>query len=224
MAKTILIIEDEEAIQGVVKAFLEDEGYNVVLASDGLEGMEKFREYHPDLILLDLMLPKMNGFYVCEAIRKESQVPIIMLTALDDDDSQMKGFDALADDYITKPFSMPVVMKHIEAVLRRAEQGGAAPNTVIRYKEITVDTDSLTVLVGTESVSLTTREFEILKLLLENQGRVVSRERLLDTVWGYDYIGDEKIVNTHIKNIRKKLGVDYIETMRGAGYKIEKEY
>ena len=223
MAKTILIIEDEEAIQGVVKAFLEDEGYNVVLASDGLEGMEKFREYRPDLILLDLMLPKMNGFSVCEAIRKESQVPIIMLTALDDDASQMKGFDALADDYITKPFSMPVVMKHIEAVLRRAEQGGAAPNTVIRYKEITVDTDSLTVLVGTESVSLTTREFEILKLLLENQGRVVSRERLLDTVWGYDYIGDEKIVNTHIKNIRKKLGVDYIETMRGAGYKIEKE-
>ena len=223
MSKTILIIEDEEAIQGVVKAFLEDEGYNVVLASDGLEGMEKFRECHPDLILLDLMLPKMNGFSVCEAIRKESHVPIIMLTALDDDASQMKGFDALADDYITKPFSMPVVMKHIEAVLRRAEQGGAAPNNVIRYKEITVDTDSLTVLVGTESVPLTTREFEILKLLLENQGRVVSRERLLDTVWGYDYIGDEKIVNTHIKNIRKKLGVDYIETMRGAGYKIEKE-
>ena len=223
MAKTILIIEDEEAIQSVVKAFLEDEGYNIVLASDGSEGMEKFHEHRPDLILLDLMLPKMNGFSVCEAIRKESQVPIIMLTALDDEDSQMKGFDALADDYITKPFSMPVVMKHIEAVLRRAEQGGAAPNTVIRYKEITVDTDSLTVLVGTESVPLTTREFEILKLLLENQGRVVSRERLLDTVWGYDYIGDEKIVNTHIKNIRKKLGVDYIETIRGAGYKIEKE-
>ena len=223
MAKTILIIEDEEAIQSVVKAFLEDEGYNVVLASDGLEGMEKFRECHPDLILLDLMLPKMNGFSVCEAIRKESQVPIIMLTALDDDASQMKGFDALADDYITKPFSMPVVMKHIQAVLRRAEQGGAVPNNVIRYKEITVDTDSLSVLVGTESVSLTTREFEILKLLLENQGRVVSRERLLDTVWGYDYVGDEKIINTHIKNIRKKLGVDYIETMRGAGYKIEKE-
>ena len=184
---------------------------------------DRFRANKPDLVLLDLMLPKIDGFAVCEILRKESRVPIIMLTALDDDDSQMKGFDALADDYITKPFSMPVVMKHIEAVLRRAEQGGAAPNTVIRYKEITVDTDSLTVLVGTESVSLTTREFEILKLLLENQGRVVSRERLLDTVWGYDYIGDEKIVNTHIKNIRKKLGVDYIETMRGAGYKIEKE-
>ena len=213
MSKTILVIEDEEPIQNIIKAFLEDAGYTVVLAADGMEGIEQFRESKPDLVLLDLMLPKIDGFAVCEILRKESRVPIIMLTALDDDDSQMKGFDALADDYITKPFSMPVVMKHIEAVLRRAEQGGAASNTVIRYKEITVDTDSLTV----------TREFEILKLLLENQGRVVSRERLLDTVWGYDYIGDEKIVNTHIKNIRKKLGVDYIETMRGAGYKIEKE-
>ena len=219
MSKMILIIEDETSIQNIIRAFLEDAGYAVVLAADGMEGIEQFRANKPDLVLLDLMLPKIDGFAVCEILRKESRVPIIMLTALDDDDSQMKGFDALADDYITKPFSMPVVMKHIEAVLRRAEQGGAAPNTVIRYKEITVDT----VLVGTESVSLTTREFEILKLLLENQGRVVSRERLLDTVWGYDYVGDEKIINTHIKNIRKKLGVDYIETMRGAGYKIEKE-
>ena len=192
MSKMILIIEDEESIQNIIKAFLEDAGYTVVLAADGMEGIEQFRANKPDLVLLDLMLPKIDGFAVCEILRKESRVPIIMLTALDDDDSQMKGFDALADDYITKPFSMPVVMKHIEAVLRRAEQGGAAPNNVIRYKEITVDTDSLTVLVGTESVSLTTREFEILKLLLENQGRVVSRERLLDTVWGYDYIGDEK--------------------------------
>ena len=223
MSKMILIIEDEESIQNIIKAFLEDAGYTVVLAADGLEGIEQFRANKPDLVLLDLMLPKIDGFAVCEILRKESRVPIIMLTALDDDDSQMKGFDALADDYITKPFSMPIVMKHIEAVLRRAEQGSAVPNNVIRYKEITVDTDSLTVLVGTESISLTAREFEILKLLLENQGRVVSRERLLDTVWGYDYFGDEKIVNTHIKNIRKKLGVDYIETMRGAGYKIEKE-
>lgn len=223
MSKTILIIEDEEAIQSVVKAFLEDEGYNVVLASDGSEGMEKFHEHRPDLILLDLMLPKMNGFSVCEAIRKESQVPIIMLTALDDDASQMKGFDALADDYITKPFSMPLVVKHIEAVLRRAEQGAGVETNILRYKDLTLDTDSFTVLVKDESVSLTIREFEILKLLVENQGRVFTRESLLDSIWGYDYFGDEKIVNTHIKNIRKKLGVDYIETIRGAGYKIEKE-
>ena len=223
MSKMILIIEDERSIQNVIKAFLEDAGYTVILAGDGLEGVERFRLHKPDLVLLDLMLPKIDGFAVCEILRKESRVPIIMLTALDDDDSQLKGFDALADDYITKPFSMPVVMKRIEAVLRRAEQGPAAPSSVIRYKEITLDTDSLTVLVGALSVSLTAREFDILKLLLENQGRVVSREKLLDSIWGYGYIGDEKIVNTHIKNIRKKLGVDYIETIRGAGYKIEKE-
>ena len=223
MSKMILIIEDERSIQNVIKAFLEDAGYTVILAGDGLEGVEQFRLHKPDLVLLDLMLPKIDGFAVCEILRKESRVPIIMLTALDDDDSQLKGFDALADDYITKPFSMPVVMKRIEAVLRRAEQGPAASSSVIRYKEITLDTDSLTVLVGALSVSLTAREFDILKLLLENQGRVVSREKLLDSIWGDGYIGDDKIVNTHIKNIRKKLGVDYIETIRGAGYKIEKE-
>ena len=223
MSKMILIIEDEESIQNIIRAFLEDAGYTVVLAADGLEGIEQFRVNKPDLVLLDLMLPKIDGFAVCEILRKESRVPIIMLTALDDEDSQMKGFDALADDYITKPFSMPVVMKHIEAVLRRAEQGAGVETNILRYKDLTLDTDSFTVLVKDESVSLTIREFEILKLLVENQGRVFTRESLLDSIWGYDYFGDEKIVNTHIKNIRKKLGVDYIETIRGAGYKIEKE-
>src|SRR5699024_8869495 len=223
MSKLILVIEDEGAIQRVIKAFLENEGYNVILAEDGMEGIELFREQQPDLVLLDLMLPKISGFTVCETIRKKSRIPIIMLTALDDDASQMKGFDALADDYITKPFSMPVVVKHIEAVLRRAEQGAGVETNILRYKDLTLDTDSFTVLVKDESVSLTIREFEILKLLVENQGRVFTRESLLDSIWGYDYFGDEKIVNTHIKNIRKKLGVDYIETIRGAGYKIEKE-
>ena len=223
MSKMILIIEDEESIQNIIKAFLEDAGYTVVLAADGLEGIEQFRANKPDLVLLDLMLPKIDGFAVCEILRRESLVPIIMLTALDDEDSQMKGFDALADDYITKPFSMPLVVKHIEAVLRRAEQGAGVETNILRYKDLTLDTDSFTVLVKDESVSLTIREFEILKLLVENQGRVFTRESLLDSIWGYDYFGDEKIVNTHIKNIRKKLGVDYIETIRGAGYKIEKE-
>lgn len=223
MSKTILIIEDEKAIQNIIKAFLEDAGYTAVLADDGLEGIEKFHKYSPDLMLLDLMLPKIDGFAVCELIRKESQVPIIMLTARDDDESQMKGFDVLADDYITKPFTMPLVMRRIEAVLRRTEHGNQAENTVIHYKDISLDADSFTVLVSGESVSLTTREFEILKLFLENQGRVFTRDNLLNMIWGYDYFGDAKIVNTHIKNIRRKLGVDYIETIRGMGYKIEKE-
>lgn len=223
MSKIILIIEDEKAIQNIIKAFLEDAGYTAVLADDGLEGIEKFHKFSPDLVLLDLMLPKINGFAVCELIRKESQVPIIMLTARDDDESQMKGFDVLADDYITKPFTMPLVMRRIEAVLRRTEHGNQAENTVIHYKDISLDADSFTVLVSGESVSLTTREFEILKLFLENQGRVFTRDNLLNMIWGYDYFGDAKIVNTHIKNIRRKLGVDYIETIRGMGYKIEKE-
>ena len=223
MSKIILIIEDEKAIQNIIKAFLEDAGYTAVLADDGLEGIEKFHKFSPHLVLLDLMLPKINGFAVCELIRKESQVPIIMLTARDDDESQMKGFDVLADDYITKPFTMPLVMRRIEAVLRRTEHGNQAENTVIHYKDISLDADSFTVLVSGESVSLTTREFEILKLFLENQGRVFTRDNLLNMIWGYDYFGDAKIVNTHIKNIRRKLGVDYIETIRGMGYKIEKE-
>lgn len=223
MSKTILIIEDEKAIQNIIKSFLEDAGYTTVLADDGLEGIEQFHKCSPDLVLLDLMLPKIDGFAVCELIRKESSIPVIMLTARDDDDSQIKGFDALADDYITKPFTMPLVMRRIEAVLRRTEQGNQTENTVIHYKDISLDIDSFTVLVNGENISLTTREFEILKLLLENQGRVFTRDNLLNTIWGYDYFGDAKIVNTHIKNIRRKLGVDYIDTIRGVGYKIEKE-
>lgn len=222
MAKIILIIEDEKSIQNIIKAFLEDAGYAVVLADDGVEGITKFRECNPDLVLLDLLLPKIDGFAVCELIRKESKVPIIMLTALDDDDSQMKGFDALADDYITKPFSMPLVVRRIEAVLRRTKED-AQDLSVIHYKNIRMDTENYEVYVDSESIALTAREFEILKLFLEYQGRVFTRDNLLNSIWGYDYLGDEKIVNTHIKNIRRKLGVDYIETIRGVGYRLEKE-
>lgn len=129
MSKMILVIEDEKSLQNIIKAFLEDAEYRVILAADGMEGIERFRKNKPDLVLLDLMLPKIDGFAVCEILRKESQVPIIMLTALDDESSQMKGFNALADNYITKPFSMPVVIKHIEAVLRRTEQGAVTESS-----------------------------------------------------------------------------------------------
>lgn len=223
MPKTILVIEDEKPIQSVLKAFLVDAGYSVLLAGDGAEGLEKFHQHRPDLVLLDILLPGIDGFTVCKTLRQESRVPIIMLTALDDDASQIKGFDAMADDYITKPFSMPLVLRRIEAVLRRSEQGTRAETAVIHYKDITMDTDSFTVHIGQELVPLTTREFEILKFLLENQGRVFTRDHLLNSIWGYDFFGDEKIVNTHIKNIRKKLGAEYIETIRGVGYKIAKE-
>lgn len=220
MPKKILVIEDEASIRDVLRAFLEDAGYTVFATGDGLEGVSRFRETAPDLVLLDLMLPGLDGFSVCKLLRRESTVPIVMLTALDDEDNQVKGFDALADDYITKPFSMPVVIKRIQAVLRRT---APEPEEVIRYKGLVLDAGRFSVQVDGQTVPLTTREFEILQLLLAHQGRVFTRDNLLDRIWGLDYVGDPKIVNTHIKNIRKKLGASYIETIRGVGYKIEKE-
>lgn len=222
MQKNILIIEDEKSIQNVLRAFLEESGYKVTLADDGVEGMAAFHKTKYDLVLLDIMMPKLDGYTVCEMIRKESSTPVILLTALDDEESQMKGFDLLADDYVTKPFSMPLVMRRIEAVLRRT-QNGQEDSSILMHKEIQMDTGNYKVFVSGAEVVLTAREFEILRLFMENKGRVFTREQLLDMIWNYDYVGDDKIINTHIKNIRKKLGVECIETIRGVGYRIDKE-
>ena len=222
MSKMILVIEDEKSIQNILKAFLEDAGYNVTLADDGMAGITAFHKNPYDLVLLDIMLPKLDGYSVCEMIRNESTTPVILLTALDDEDSQMKGFDLLANDYITKPFSMPLVLRRIEAVLRRAQNTDTNSST-LTCGEIQLDTESYKVFVAGQEIVLTTREFEILRLFMENQGRVFTRQQLLDIIWDYDYMGDDKIVNTHIKNIRRKLNVDCIETIRGVGYRIDKE-
>ena len=220
--KKILVVEDEKDIQNIIKAFLENAGYKVETADDGLEGINIIQKNKFDLILLDIMMPKIDGFVVCEIIRKNSNVPIIILTALTDEESQLKGFDKLADDYITKPFSMPVVLKHIEAILRRTENINKKVD-VLKYKNISINIENYDVFVDNKKVALTYREFEILKLFLENQGKVFTRDNILNSIWNYDYFGDDKIVNTHIKNIRKKLGYDYIETVRGVGYRIDKE-
>lgn len=222
MQKNILIIEDEKSIQNILKAFLEDAGYHVTLADDGMAGITSFHKSTYDLVLVDIMMPKLDGYTVCEMIRNEGDTPVILLTALDDEDSQMKGFDLLADDYITKPFSMPLVLRRIEAVLRRTKNAEANSN-ILTYREIQLDTENYKVFVSGQEVILTAREFEILRLFMENQGRVFTREQLLDIIWNYDYTGDDKIINTHIKNIRRKLGVECIETIRGVGYRIDKE-
>ena len=222
MQEDILIIEDEKSIQNILKAFLEDAGYHVTLTDDGMAGIAAFHKSAYDLVLLDIMMPKMDGYTVCEMIRNESDTPVILLTALDDEESQEKGFDLLADDYITKPFSMPLVLRRIEAVLRRTKNTVANGN-ILTYREIQLDTESYKVFVAGQEIVLTAREFEILRLFMENQGRVFTREQLLDIIWNYDYMGDDKIINTHIKNIRKKLGAECIETIRGVGYRIDKE-
>ena len=221
MAKTILIIEDEIAIQEILSEPLKACGYDVITAPDGLTGINAFHAHHADLILLDIMLPKINGYAVCEMIRQESQMPIILLTALDTEEDQIKGFDLLADDYITKPFSIKLVLKRVEALLRRTEQ--ISDTNTIRYKNLEISADGRQVFLSRSEISLTQSEFDILLLLLKNQGRVFTRDELLNIVWGYEFIGDEKSVNFHIMNLRKKLGVDHIETVRGVGYRIAKE-
>ena len=226
MKKNILVIEDDEEIRNIIKVFLSDFGYMVETADDGVEGIEKFNEFNPDLVLLDLMLPKVDGFAVCEILRQRSNVPIIMLTAKSDSDSQMKGFDVLADDYITKPFSLPILVRRIEAVLRRVGENAnikVGERNSICCRGLTLYLDGQEVLVEDKEVVLTVREYEILKLLMENQGKIFTRENLLYSIWGYDFYGDMKILNAHICNIRKKIGEGYIETIRGRGYRIGKE-
>ena len=220
--KRILVVEDEKDIQNIIKAFLENAEYKVETADDGLDAINLIQKNNYDLILLDIMLPKIDGFTVCEMIRKNSNIPIIILTALTDEESQLKGFDKLADDYITKPFSMPVLLKHIEAIFRRTDNNNETSN-ILKYKNMILNTENYEVYVDNQKVTLTFREYEILKLFLENQGKVFTRDNILNSIWNYDYFGDDKIVNTHIKNIRKKLGYEYIETVRGVGYKIDKE-
>lgn len=220
MGKEILIIEDEAAIQKILTEPLTFAGYKVAAASDGLAGINIFRRQAFDLVLLDILLPKIDGYTVCEMIRQESKVPIILLTALDTEDAQIKGFDKLADDYITKPFSVKLMLKRVEALLRRTSPG-VLPD-MIRYKEITLSEEGRQVFVAGKEVALTHLEFDILRLLLKNTGRVFTRDNLLNLVWGYDFAGDEKGVNFHIMNLRRKLNVDYIETVRGVGYRIAK--
>lgn len=171
MPKSILIIEDEKSIQNILKAFLEDAGYSITLADDGLAGIAAFHKAAYDLVLLDIMMPKMDGYTVCGMIRNEGATPVILLTALDDEDSQMKGFDLLADDYVTKPFSMPLLLRRIEAILRRA-QNTEAGHDVLSYRQIQLDTKRYQVFVSGHEVALTAREFEILHLFMENPGRV----------------------------------------------------
>lgn len=218
--KKILVAEDEPEIQEVLSAYLRHEGYQVAAAADGAEALERFRSARYDLVLLDIMLPKIDGFGVCERIRRESAVPVIMLTALDGEAEQLKGFDLQIDDYVTKPFSMPVLLRKISAVLRRS--GGLA-SEILSCRNVLLDIDARTCLVDREAVELTQREFDLLAELMRAPGRVFTREILLNRIWGYDFLGDERIVDSHIKNLRKKLNGGCIETVRGVGYRAAKK-
>ena len=217
----ILIIEDEPAIRDILRELLTDAGYELEEAADGLEGVEKFRAGSFSLVLLDLMLPKLDGYGVCEQIRAVSDVPVIMITALSGEEAEVRAFELRADDYITKPFSLRLVLMRVEAVLRRA--GGKADKggrEILRRGSVEMDTAAHRVILDGEDVPLTNTEYRLLELFLRNPGRVFTREGLLSRVWGYDFIGDESTVNIHIMNLRRKLGSNLIETVRGVGYRL----
>ncbi|PDY41049.1 response regulator transcription factor [Bacillus wiedmannii] len=215
----ILVVEDDQEIQELIKQFLMTQQYKVIVASDGLEGMKQFNKQSFDLILLDVMMPNLNGFEVAKMIRSQTNIPIIMLTALEEEQDQMKGFDLGIDDYITKPFSFHVLMRRVEAVLRRSNNQSTDNHFV--FRELHVDGDAYKVYVNKVEVPLTTKEFEILQLLLQNEKKVLTRENIVEKIWGYEYAGDTRMIDTHMKNIRKKLDIPYIKTVKGIGYKID---
>ena len=221
----MLIADDNTAIIDILRAFAEREGWQVTAASDGEAALAAARDGAFDVVLLDVMMPKMDGFAVCRALRAVSDVPILMITARGEDYDRIMGLDIGADDYIVKPFSAAVVMARVRAVLRRLEKAAAPARPLIRGS-LTILPEEERALVGATAVSLTKKEFDILCLLAKNKGRVFSRDHLLERLWGYEYEGDTRTVDTHIKRLRAKLAKaphpDWeIRTVWGVGYSFE---
>ena len=224
MNKTVLLVEDERRLREIVSDYFRNEGFEVIEAEDGKKALELFAEHEIDLIMLDIMLPEIDGWSVCRRIRKESAVPIIMLTARSDEDDTLLGFELGADEYVTKPFSPKVLVARAKTLLKRADGAvGVAEENAMSLAGIEVNRLSRTVLVDGEEIILTHKEFELLVYLMENKGIVLSRQHLLDQLLGYDYYGDDRTVDTHIKKLRNKLGdkAKHIGTVIRVGYKFE---
>lgn len=218
----ILVVDDESRMRKLVRDFLIKSNYDVLEAGDGEEAEEIFfREKDIALIILDVMMPKLDGWSVCEDIRAYSKVPIIMLTAKSDERDELRGFELGVDEYVTKPFSPKILVARVEAILRRTNQ--AAKAEILACGGIQVDKSAHQVLIDGEPVELSYKEFELLSYFLENKGIALSRERILNSVWNYDYFGDARTIDTHVKKLRSKMGKkgDMIKTIWGMGYKLE---
>ena len=222
--KQILIVEDDELLNKMLVYNLQSESYGIVSVETVKEAMEVLKSQPFDLVLLDINLPDGNGYEIAKTIRdKYSDTIVIFLTANDRESDEIRGYELGAVDYITKPFSMSVLIRKIAAILRRSSQQEDMPHT-ISYRDLILDLDGYKVYTTAGPIDLTPREFEILRELLTHKGRILTRQNLLQTLWKYEFFGDERIIDTHIKNLRKKLGqADYIETIRGVGYRIDKE-
>ena len=225
MAKTVLIVEDDRNIADLLRLYLEKEGYTVVIAPDGMRGVEQFRTVHPSLVLLDVMLPGLDGWGVCRTIRAESQTPIIMLTAKSETEDKVNGLKQGADDYITKPFEMKEVLARIEAVLRRSGIEPEKGRRRLEFDKLVIDMDAFELTVDGKKVPTPPKEMELLYHLASTPNRVYTRNQLLDEVWGFDYFGDTRTVDVHIKRLREKLeGISDqwdLKTVWSVGYKFE---
>lgn len=222
MAATILVVDDEKNIVQLARLYLNKEGFRVEAAYDGKQALEKARSLRPDLIVLDIMMPEPDGLAVCKELRKTSNVPIILLTARDDDVDRIVGLELGADDYVTKPFNPRELVARVKAVLRRASQE-APSQAVLEAGDLRLDTASREVTVQGEAVTLRAKEFDLLTAFLRHQGVVLDRERLLQLVWGADYFGDTRTIDVHVAWLREKLGKAKgvkIETVWGVGYKL----
>ncbi len=227
MAVRILVVDDEASIRNLVRAYLEAEGYTVHTAEDGIQGLAAFRRYQPELVVLDVMLPGMDGFEVLQQIRRESEAYVLMLTAKSEEADRVIGLTVGADDYLTKPFSPRELVARVKAILRRGRQA-VTEDPVLTFAHIRIDSKRFKVWRDEQEIDLTALEFKLLKTLATYAGMVLSREQLLERVWGYDFYGDERVVDVHIGRIRQKLEPDpahprYIITVRGIGYKFEDE-
>ena len=222
MNQSILVVEDDSQIQELIVEFLSSQDYIVDTASDGVEGYEKFKEGKYDLVILDVMMPRLDGYGLCKMIKRlDENVSIIFLTALGDEESEVRGFDLKADDYISKPFSFNVLIKRVEAVLRRKKKGNIEQD-ILEFEGLRLELQTFKAYVDGVEIELTLKEFNILTLMIHSYPMVVSREMLIEKIWGYDYFGDTRVIDAHMKNIRKKIEKDYIKTIKGVGYVLEK--
>ncbi len=222
----ILVIDDEPSIVNLVSAYLKPEGFEVYTAADGNAGLKAARAYRPDVIVLDLMLPGLDGLEVLTHLRRESQVYVILLTARTEETDRVVGLSVGADDYVTKPFSPRELVARIKAALRRlhADSGASSEESILAFSHVRIDAGAHQVTVDGRSIELTAVEFELLKALAEARGRVLSRQQLLETVWSGTYFGDARVVDVHLGHIRQKLGLEeIITTVRGVGYRFEDE-
>jgi len=220
----ILLVDDEQSILNLATAYLQKEGYETYTAMDGPSALKAARVFKPDLIVLDIMLPGMDGLEVLSQLRRESDVYVILLTAKSEEADKVIGLSVGADDYLTKPFSPRELAARVKAALRRLRTGAGLPGAeVLAFRHIRIDTGSRQVWLNDKPVELTTIEFDLLTTLAEHRGRVLSREQLLEKVWGFDYYGEIRVVDVHVGHIRQKLGEEFITTVRGVGYRFDDE-